>query len=471
MSSKILFFFFIPFLAILLLAVNLIFAAHNAYAEKKLPFECGFSSFLYQNRTQFNVSFFIFALLFLLFDLEILLIYPYSVSSNDNKIYGLIVMLIFFVLLTLGFIFELGKNALSISSKQYNSFNTPRPHAFASSPLTSFAPAFILFMNNSNNNNNDNNNDPNINIDPSNNSDPNNTAECFHEKLSEVFIERLEDGKYPLCDMSGNIGIHEAGDSVYGEDIALLCNKCLAIICKECYCDYEVEEDASSHSSQDSNDSGDGSSVGGDDGYGDNDGYGYDGGSDSSISSRIFDNLDTFGLWSLDKYSLEYDIDVIIDLYNILMFYLLIILFSIGWILLSIIRNYTLNNYIIRNNYLNYKTLIVFICAITPVLILISIIFSLHSFYLINQITDSSILLAIENYQYWSYDYAEFIHNNVLNNDNSDSDDLDEDKIIPYIKPDTDNIINRPNPFYCLCTGVRDVHCLDCIYGLTDPKY
>src|SRR6266480_1936370 len=79
--------------------------------------------FLDQNRTQFNISFFIFALLFLLFDLEILLVYPYAVSSYVNNIYGLIVMLIFLILLTLGFVFELGKNALSISSRQYYNTN------------------------------------------------------------------------------------------------------------------------------------------------------------------------------------------------------------------------------------------------------------------------------------------------------------------------------------------------------------
>jgi NADH-ubiquinone oxidoreductase chain 3 len=118
MSSLSFFLFFIPFLAFLLLNINLIFAPHNPYGEKKTTFECGFHSFLGQNRAQFTISFFIFGLLFLLFDLEILLIYPYSVSSYINGIYGLIIMLIFFILLTLGFIFELGKKALTISSRQ-----------------------------------------------------------------------------------------------------------------------------------------------------------------------------------------------------------------------------------------------------------------------------------------------------------------------------------------------------------------
>ena len=53
--------------------------------------------------------------------MEILLVYPYSVSSYTNDIYGLVVMMVFFVLLTLGFVFELGKNALTIDSRQTSS--------------------------------------------------------------------------------------------------------------------------------------------------------------------------------------------------------------------------------------------------------------------------------------------------------------------------------------------------------------
>ena len=118
MTSMTFFLVFIPILAIVLLAVNLLFAPHSPYQEKDSAFECGFHSFLGQNRTQFSISFFIFALLFLLFDLEILLVYPYVVSAYTNDIYGLVVMLIFFLALTLGFAFELGKNTLKIDSRQ-----------------------------------------------------------------------------------------------------------------------------------------------------------------------------------------------------------------------------------------------------------------------------------------------------------------------------------------------------------------
>ena len=127
MTSTTFFLIFIPFLAFILLAINLIFAPHNPYQEKDSAFECGFHSFLGQNRTQFSISFFIFALLFLLFDLEILLVYPYIVSAYTNSVYGLVVMLAFFLILTLGFAFELGKNALKIDSRQMFSFSNKRP--------------------------------------------------------------------------------------------------------------------------------------------------------------------------------------------------------------------------------------------------------------------------------------------------------------------------------------------------------
>ena len=67
MTSTTFFIIFIPILAIILLAVNLILAPHNPYQEKDSVFECGFHSFLGQNRTQFGVTFYIFGMVFLLF--------------------------------------------------------------------------------------------------------------------------------------------------------------------------------------------------------------------------------------------------------------------------------------------------------------------------------------------------------------------------------------------------------------------
>ena len=123
MSSTIAFLLFIPLLSLILLTINILFAPHNPYIEKNNAFECGFTSFLGQNRIQFSISFFIFALLFLLFDLEILLVYPYLVSAYVNETYGLLILMIFLGVLTIGFIFELGKKALTIDSKQTNLSN------------------------------------------------------------------------------------------------------------------------------------------------------------------------------------------------------------------------------------------------------------------------------------------------------------------------------------------------------------
>jgi NADH-ubiquinone oxidoreductase chain 3 len=50
-------------------------------------------------------------------DLEILVIYPFGVSEYDNGIYGLLIVLIFIGIITVGFVFELGKNALKIDSR------------------------------------------------------------------------------------------------------------------------------------------------------------------------------------------------------------------------------------------------------------------------------------------------------------------------------------------------------------------
>lgn len=120
MTSINFFLIFVPILSAILIALNFIFAPHLPYKEKKTPFECGYHSFLLQNRTQFTISFFIFGLLFLLFDLEIILIYPFAVSSMANMIYGLIGMLLFTIIVTIGFVYELGKDALKIESRQYN---------------------------------------------------------------------------------------------------------------------------------------------------------------------------------------------------------------------------------------------------------------------------------------------------------------------------------------------------------------
>jgi NADH-ubiquinone oxidoreductase chain 3 len=122
MSSVTFLFILVSIITLLFIVLNFLLAPHNPYQEKYSIFECGFHSFLGQNRTQFGVKFFIFALVYLLLDLEILVIYPFGVSGYENGIYGLLIVLIFIGIITAGFVFELGKNALKIESRQSHNY-------------------------------------------------------------------------------------------------------------------------------------------------------------------------------------------------------------------------------------------------------------------------------------------------------------------------------------------------------------
>lgn len=113
-----LFIFFIPLLSFILLLLNFMLAQHKPDKNKNKHFECGFVSFVHMTRMAFTISFFIYGLLFLLFDLEILLVYPYVMTVYFNDVFGLSVIIGFFILLTIGFIYELGTKALQIDTRQ-----------------------------------------------------------------------------------------------------------------------------------------------------------------------------------------------------------------------------------------------------------------------------------------------------------------------------------------------------------------
>jgi NADH-ubiquinone oxidoreductase chain 3 len=120
-----LFILIVSVIALLFLFINLIFAPHNPYQEKDSMFECGFHSFQ-QSRLPFNIAFFIYALVYLLLDLEVLLIFPFAVSEYANNLYGLLVVLGFIIIVTIGFVFELGRGALEIASRQSSNLNIPK---------------------------------------------------------------------------------------------------------------------------------------------------------------------------------------------------------------------------------------------------------------------------------------------------------------------------------------------------------
>ena len=105
---------FIPILSGLLLGLNLFFAVHRPDEAKVSQYECGFLPLPGQTRATFQIHFMIVALLFLIFDLEIILLFPLALSLYNVSTYGFTIAIIFFIVLTIGFILEIGSGAISL---------------------------------------------------------------------------------------------------------------------------------------------------------------------------------------------------------------------------------------------------------------------------------------------------------------------------------------------------------------------
>jgi NADH:ubiquinone oxidoreductase subunit 3 (subunit A) len=118
MSSLLLLFIFVPVLTGILLALNLLLAVHRPDSEKVQAYECGFSPIYGQTRAPFHVQFYLVGILFLIFDLEILLIYPLAVTLYQVSTYGFWITMIFFAILTVGFVLEIGSGALYFTEQK-----------------------------------------------------------------------------------------------------------------------------------------------------------------------------------------------------------------------------------------------------------------------------------------------------------------------------------------------------------------
>jgi NADH-quinone oxidoreductase subunit A len=79
--------------------------------EKLSPYECGFEAFE-DARMKFDVRYYLVAILFILFDLEIAFLFPWATVINDIGLAGFISMMVFLVILTVGFVYEWMKGAL-----------------------------------------------------------------------------------------------------------------------------------------------------------------------------------------------------------------------------------------------------------------------------------------------------------------------------------------------------------------------
>ncbi|HEX5313328.1 MAG TPA: NADH-quinone oxidoreductase subunit A [Gammaproteobacteria bacterium] len=98
-------------LGALLIIIGLLVAPHRPDEEKNSPYECGFEAFE-DTRMRFDVRYYLVALLFIIFDLEIAFLFPWAVALETIGLFGLFAMAVFLAVLIVGFIYEWKRGAL-----------------------------------------------------------------------------------------------------------------------------------------------------------------------------------------------------------------------------------------------------------------------------------------------------------------------------------------------------------------------
>jgi NADH-quinone oxidoreductase subunit A len=95
----------------LCLAIGAALKPHKADPAKNSPYECGFEAFE-DARMKFDVRYYLVAILFILFDLEIAFLFPWAVSLREVGLTGFVAVLIFLTILVVGFVYEWKRGAL-----------------------------------------------------------------------------------------------------------------------------------------------------------------------------------------------------------------------------------------------------------------------------------------------------------------------------------------------------------------------
>jgi NADH-quinone oxidoreductase subunit A len=98
-------------IALAMVGGSMIAARQNPYPEKLSAYECGFEPFD-DARRRFDVRFYLVAILFIIFDLEVAFLFPWSIALGDIGWFGFLSMMGFLGVLTIGFIYEWNKGAL-----------------------------------------------------------------------------------------------------------------------------------------------------------------------------------------------------------------------------------------------------------------------------------------------------------------------------------------------------------------------
>ena len=98
-------------LSVLFIVLNFILSPKKPDPEKLSAYECGFEPFD-DSRIEFDVRFYLVAILFIIFDLEIAFLFPWAITLGSIGFLGFISMMIFLFILTVGFVYEWKKGAL-----------------------------------------------------------------------------------------------------------------------------------------------------------------------------------------------------------------------------------------------------------------------------------------------------------------------------------------------------------------------
>ena len=109
--SIIIFLFIALGLSVGFIVLNFLFSPKNPDPEKLSAYECGFEAFG-DSRMEFDVRFYLVAILFIIFDLEIAFLFPWAISLGNLGPLGFWSMMFFLLILTIGFIYEWKKGAL-----------------------------------------------------------------------------------------------------------------------------------------------------------------------------------------------------------------------------------------------------------------------------------------------------------------------------------------------------------------------
>ena len=101
------------FLSALLIVLSHFFGPKKSSPSKGAPYECGIDSLIGDARSRFSIKFYVIAMLFLLFDIEIVFMYPWAILLRQLGLLGLIEMMTFVLVLVVAFLYVWKKGALN----------------------------------------------------------------------------------------------------------------------------------------------------------------------------------------------------------------------------------------------------------------------------------------------------------------------------------------------------------------------